>query len=88
VELDGVTDGTETWLVECKHVRGAVTGAEVDRLLRKREVFGRATGRRVDRLWIASSAGLRAEARQRCQAAGVYSSTGRDLAQLERALVR
>jgi hypothetical protein len=91
VEIDGVTDsanGTETWLIECKHVRGAVTAADVQRLERKREFFERETGRRVDRLWLASNTGLRTEARERCQAAGVYFSGARELAQLERAVAR
>jgi hypothetical protein len=88
VEIDAVTDGSETWLVECKHVRGAVTVADVARLDRKRAFFERQTGRRVDRLWIASSTGMRTDARERCQTRGIYFSGARELAQLERALAR
>jgi hypothetical protein len=86
VELDGVTDGTETWLVECKHTRGAVTAADVDRFLRKRAFFEEATGRPADRLWLVSNAGFRTDGRERCDSAGVYHSGSRELARLERAL--
>jgi hypothetical protein len=86
VEIDGVTDGTETWLIECKHGRGGVAGADVDRLLRKRKYFEQMTGRRADRLWIVSNSGLRSEARERCEATGIYYSGAREVARLERAL--
>ena len=88
VEIDGVTDGTEMWLVECKHVRRGVTAADVERFLRKRTCFEHATGRQVDRLWLVSAAGLRAEARERCEQEGIFHSAERELGQLERALAR
>lgn len=86
VEIDAATDGTETWLVECKHVRAGVTAADVEQFLRKRGLFERATGRHVDRLWIVSASGLRANARERCEREGVYHSGERDITRLERAL--
>ncbi len=83
-----MTDGTETWLTECKHGRGGMVGADVDRLLPMREYVEQATGRLAGCLWIVSSSGLRREARERCEASGVYclGIQAREVAQLERAL--
>ena len=85
-EVDGVTDGSELWLIEAKHVRYAVTEAVVARFLVKRILVERALGRNVDRMWIASDAGFRTGARERCEQAGVLMSGARQLTQLERAL--
>ena len=86
VEIDAVTEGSETWLVECKHVRSGATIAEIERFLRKRAFFEQATGRRADHLWLVSAAGLRTGARDHCDAAGIYYSAERELGQLERIL--
>ncbi len=88
VQIDGVTDGSETWLIECKHVRRGVTASDVDRFLRTREFFETSTAGRVDRLWIVSNSGFRTDGRERCEEANVYYSGARDLSQLERALAR
>jgi AAA+ ATPase superfamily predicted ATPase len=86
VELDGVATGTETWLIEVKHRRGGVTGAQVEAFRAACAFFEATTGRSVDRTWIVSATGFRHEARERCLASGIYFTDLRRLHQLERAV--
>jgi hypothetical protein len=86
VEIDGVATGTETWLVEVKHRRGGVTGAQVEAFRAVGAFFEASTGRVVDRTWIVSATGFRREARERCLASGIYFTDPRRFHQLERAV--
>ena len=85
-EVDGVTSGSELWLVEAKHLDHAVTTAMVDRLISKRRLVERSLGRTVDRLWIVSNAGFRTDAREQCERLGIYMSGSQQLSRLERVL--
>ncbi|TAK20776.1 MAG: ATP-binding protein [Chloroflexota bacterium] len=85
-EIDGVTVGSEFWLIEAKRVRHAVTVAVVARVLKKRVLVERAHDRKVDRVWIVSDAGFRTDARDLCEREGVLMTGARELTRLERAV--
>jgi AAA+ ATPase superfamily predicted ATPase len=86
VEIDGVTTGTETWLIEAKNRRGGVTAAQVDAFLRKCEFFEQLPGHHVDQKWIVSETGFRSEARARCLTSSTYFTDAHRLRQLEQAV--
>ena len=86
-DLDIVTTGEgeqDTWAIEAKHRRGAVTEAMVRRFLISAQAVARARGLRFARLWIVASRGIRPDALSLAQSAGAYSSGLRQVERLER----
>lgn len=88
VEIDGVSTGTQTWLIEAKHRRGGITVGQVEAFLAKCAFFEETSGRHVDVRWIVSGTGFRRDARALCLQNGVYSTDATRMRQLERALRR
>jgi hypothetical protein len=88
VEIDAVATGSATWAVECKYRAGGVTAAQVERFVRACRFYEEQTGRTIYTRWYVSQTGFRSEAREKCLAEGILTSTTGDLKQLERLLAR
>lgn len=88
-EIDLVLVGeaqAELWAIECKHRRGALTQAMVERFLRSVRAVERARGIRFAHLWIVAPRGIRPDARAVATQRGVLRSGRRQLEALGRAL--
>lgn len=88
VEIDAIATGSATWAVECRYRAGGTTAAQVERFLRACRFYETETGQVIGGRWYVSQTGFRSDARDKCLQEGVYTSTTRDLRQLERFLSR
>lgn len=88
-EIDLVLVGEaqeELWAIECKHRRGALTQAMVERFLRSVRAVERARGIHFAHLWIVAPRGIRPDASALATQRGVLRSGRRQLEALGRAL--
>ena len=88
-ELDLVVTGEaggETWAVECKHRRGALTRPMVERFLESARAIERARGIHFARLWIVAPRGIRPDANRAAADEGILRSGRRQLEALARRL--
>jgi hypothetical protein len=76
----------ESWAVEAKHRRGAITGPMVARFQRGAQAIGKARGLSFARLWIVAERGIRPEALAAARAAGILTSGLRQVEKLEHLL--
>ena len=76
----------ELWAIECKHRRGALTRAMVERFIRSVQAVERARGIHFARLWIVAPRGIRPDASTLATQRGVLRSGRRQLESLGRAL--
>lgn len=88
-EIDVATSGddpNDSWAVEAKHRRGAITVAMVERLFHSVDVVEQAHAMRFARRWMVAPRGIRQDALTRLRAAGALASGLRQIERLEREL--
>jgi hypothetical protein len=79
-------DPDDSWAVEVKHQRGAITTAMVDRFLRSAGVIEQVHSVKFARRWIVATRGIRKDALIRIRTADALASGLRQLERIERAV--